>query len=129
MGARGLPIASVFVFGFSLTTGCGLSRGTPVRSFQHTIPANQTALAENGFKQPNAYSEKAKANILSLDEGALAAETLEEPSVLSSDTGSRENRPRHKPMSILSRMESKARPRTSKRIGDYFPTGAAVTSG
>jgi LysM repeat protein len=29
MGARILPLASIFVFDFCLTTGCGLSRGTP----------------------------------------------------------------------------------------------------
>ena len=61
MGARRLPLASVFVFGFCLTTGCGLSRGTPARSFQHTIPSDQTVLAEIGVREPKASSEGARA--------------------------------------------------------------------
>ena len=90
MGARGLPLASVFVFGFCLTTGCALSRGTPARSFQHMIPGDQTVLAENAVKQPNASFEEAKAYGLSLQKVPLAAQTLEEPRVLSSETDSRE---------------------------------------
>ena len=89
MRARRLPLASVFVFCFCLTTGCGLSPGTPARSFQHTITTDQTRLAQNGLKQANGSSEQANANALSLKFVPVASATLDEPSVLSYDNVSR----------------------------------------
>jgi hypothetical protein len=62
MSARRPLLASVFAFGFCLTTGCVLSRGTSARPFKHTIPADQTGLFKIFPKQPNVSSEEARAD-------------------------------------------------------------------
>jgi LysM repeat protein len=90
MGARRLPLAIAFVFGFCLTTGCALSRGTPARSFQRTTPGDQTVLAENAVKRPNLFLEEARVDGLSPQLLPLMEQALNEPNVLPSDAASRE---------------------------------------
>ena len=90
MGARRLPLAIAFVFGFCLTTGCALSRGTPARSFQHTAPLDQTLLADNSVKEPTIPLEELKVEGLLLQQLPLSEKTLDEQSVLASAMGSGE---------------------------------------
>src|SRR5688572_8240832 len=56
MGARILPLASIFVFDFCLTTGCGLSRGTPadhsnLRSRENDPPLEYEEIEVGGNRQ------------------------------------------------------------------------------
>ena len=66
MGARRLPLAVVFIFGFCLTMDRGRVAFPP--DIQQTILGDQTELAENILKQPNASFEDPRADGLSVQQ-------------------------------------------------------------